>query len=80
MIVMMLALVVLVPTFAYAPLRQRMAWGKAAASWTSIYKSYQQQGTANLKDGAPIKPAPQSAPQPIRARPGGTTKNNRPSH
>jgi len=38
------------------------------------------QGTANLKDGAPIKPAPQSAPQPIRARPGGTTKNNRPSH
>jgi len=38
------------------------------------------QGTANLKDGAPIKPVPQSAPQPIRARPGGATKNDRPSH
>jgi membrane fusion protein (multidrug efflux system) len=37
------------------------------------------QGTANLKDGAAVKPVPQSAPQPVRARPAGATKNQRPS-
>lgn len=33
------------------------------------------QGTANLKDGAPIKPVPQSAPQRIKAPPPGAGKN-----
>src|SRR3954468_13735561 len=33
------------------------------------------QGTANLKDGAPIKPVPQSAPQRVGSRPGGARKN-----
>jgi membrane fusion protein (multidrug efflux system) len=37
------------------------------------------QGTANLKDGAPIKPVPQSAPQPIKPPPPGSIKNARPS-
>jgi O-antigen ligase len=45
---LLIAVVVLIPTFAYAPLRERMAWGQTAESWTSIYRSYQQQGTANL--------------------------------
>ena len=38
------------------------------------------QGTANLKDGDPIKPVPQSAPQKIKAPPPGTMKNRRQSH
>ena len=37
------------------------------------------QGTANLKDGAPIKPVPQNAPQPIKPAPPGAMKNARPS-
>ena len=37
------------------------------------------QGTANLKDGAPIKPVPQNAPQPIKSPPPGAMKNARPS-
>jgi len=37
------------------------------------------QGTANLKDGAPIKPVPQNAPQPIKPPPPGAMKNARPS-
>ncbi|MEO8453684.1 MAG: efflux RND transporter periplasmic adaptor subunit [Sphingomicrobium sp.] len=32
------------------------------------------QGTANLRDGVPIKPVPQSAPQPVKAPPPGATK------
>ncbi len=32
------------------------------------------QGTANLKDGAPIKPVPASAPQPVKAPPPGALK------
>ena len=32
------------------------------------------QGTANLKDGAPIKPVPQNAPQPVKAPPPGAMK------
>jgi len=32
------------------------------------------QGTANLKDGAPIKPVPASAPQRVQARPPGALK------
>lgn len=31
------------------------------------------QGTANLRDGAPIKPVPASAPQPVKAPPPGST-------
>jgi membrane fusion protein (multidrug efflux system) len=34
------------------------------------------QGTANLKDGAPIKPVPANAPQRVGARPAGATKNS----
>ena len=37
------------------------------------------QGTANLKDGAPIKPVPQSAPQRVKAPPPGAMKSMRPS-
>jgi membrane fusion protein, multidrug efflux system len=37
------------------------------------------QGTANLKDGAPIRPVPQSAPQPIRPPRAGAMKNMRQS-
>ena len=37
------------------------------------------QGTANLKDGAPIKPVPASAPQQIKAPPPGAMKNRRQS-
>ena len=37
------------------------------------------QGTTNLKDGAPIKPVPQNAPQPIKPPPPGAIKNARPS-
>jgi membrane fusion protein (multidrug efflux system) len=33
------------------------------------------QGTASLKDGAQIKPVPQSAPQRVGSRPGGARKN-----
>ncbi|MEP7130494.1 MAG: efflux RND transporter periplasmic adaptor subunit [Sphingomicrobium sp.] len=32
------------------------------------------QGIANLRDGAPIKPVPQSAPQPVKAPPPGALK------
>ncbi len=32
------------------------------------------QGTANLRDGAPIKPVPASAPQPVKAPPPGALK------
>jgi membrane fusion protein (multidrug efflux system) len=32
------------------------------------------QGTANLKDGAPIKPVPASAPQRVKAPPPGALK------
>jgi membrane fusion protein (multidrug efflux system) len=32
------------------------------------------QGLANLKDGAPIKPVPASAPQRVQARPPGAMK------
>ena len=35
------------------------------------------QGTANLKDGAPIKPVPASAPQRVGARPPGSAVNSR---
>jgi membrane fusion protein (multidrug efflux system) len=38
------------------------------------------QGTANLKDGDPIKPVPQSAPQKVKAPPPGAMKNQRQSH
>ena len=37
------------------------------------------QGTANLKDGAPIKPVPQTAPQHVKAPPPGAMKSMRPS-
>jgi membrane fusion protein (multidrug efflux system) len=37
------------------------------------------QGTANLKDGAPIKPVPQSAPQQVKTPPAGAMKSTRPS-
>ena len=37
------------------------------------------QGTANLKDGAPIKPVPQSAPQQVKTPPQGAMKPTRPS-
>jgi membrane fusion protein (multidrug efflux system) len=37
------------------------------------------QGTANLKDGAPIKPVPQAAPQTVKAPPPGATKSARKS-
>jgi membrane fusion protein (multidrug efflux system) len=37
------------------------------------------QGTANLKDGAPIKPVPQTAPQKVKAPPPGAMKNARQS-
>jgi membrane fusion protein (multidrug efflux system) len=37
------------------------------------------QGTANLKDGAPIKPVPQGAPQHVKAPPPGAMKTMRPS-
>ena len=37
------------------------------------------QGTANLKDGAPIKPVPQSAPQQVKTPPPGAMKSARPS-
>ena len=37
------------------------------------------QGTANLKDGAQIKPVPQSAPQRVKAPPPGAMKSMRPS-
>lgn len=37
------------------------------------------QGTANLKDGAPIKPVPASAPQRVGARPPGTANSRRQS-
>ena len=37
------------------------------------------QGTANLKDGAPIKPVPQNAPQHVKAPPPGAMKSMRPS-
>jgi len=37
------------------------------------------QGTTNLTDGAPIKPVPQNAPQPIKPPPPGAIKNARPS-
>ena len=43
-----MAVAILAVTFSFAPLRERMAWGQAAESWTSIYESYQQHGTANL--------------------------------
>ena len=33
------------------------------------------QGTANLKDGAQIKPVPASTPQKVGARPAGARKN-----
>jgi len=35
------------------------------------------QGTANLKDGAPIKPVPASAPQKVKAPPPGAMKGAR---
>ena len=35
------------------------------------------QGTANLKDGAPIKPVPATAPQRVKAPPPGAAKNAR---
>jgi membrane fusion protein (multidrug efflux system) len=37
------------------------------------------QGTANLKDGDPIKPVPQNAPQKVKAPPPGAMKNQRQS-
>ena len=37
------------------------------------------QGTANLKDGAQIKPVPATAPQRVKAPPAGGAKNNRQS-
>ena len=37
------------------------------------------QGTANLKDGAPIKPVPQTAPQHVKAPPPGAMTSMRPS-
>jgi membrane fusion protein (multidrug efflux system) len=37
------------------------------------------QGTANLKDGAPIKPVPQSAPQTVKTPPAGAAKTARKS-
>ncbi|MFL6760744.1 efflux RND transporter periplasmic adaptor subunit [Sphingomonas sp.] len=37
------------------------------------------QGTANLKDGAPVKPVPASAPQRVKAPPPGAMKNSRQS-
>jgi membrane fusion protein (multidrug efflux system) len=37
------------------------------------------QGTANLKDGAPIKPVPATAPQRVGARPPGAAKSQRQS-
>jgi membrane fusion protein (multidrug efflux system) len=37
------------------------------------------QGTANLKDGAQIKPVPASAPQRVGARPPGAAKSRRQS-
>lgn len=37
------------------------------------------QGTANLKDGDPIKPVPQSTPQKVKAPPPGAMKNQRQS-
>jgi membrane fusion protein, multidrug efflux system len=37
------------------------------------------QGTANLKDGAPIKPVPQSAPQQVKTPPAGAMKSAPPS-
>jgi membrane fusion protein (multidrug efflux system) len=37
------------------------------------------QGTANLKDGAPIKPVPQGAPQHVKAPPPGAMMTMRPS-
>jgi membrane fusion protein, multidrug efflux system len=37
------------------------------------------QGTANLKDGAPIKPVPASAPQRVKAPPPGAMKTARKS-
>jgi len=38
------------------------------------------QGTANLKDGAPIRPVPQNAPQKVKASPPGAVKNKRQSN
>jgi membrane fusion protein (multidrug efflux system) len=37
------------------------------------------QGTANLKDGAKVKPVPQTAPQPVKAPPSGAMKYSRQS-
>ena len=45
---LVLATVVVCAAFAYAPLRERMAWGSAAGSWGGIYETYRQHGTANL--------------------------------
>ena len=45
---LVIAIAILAVTFSYAPLRERMAWGDAARSWSDIYESYQQHGTANL--------------------------------
>lgn len=38
------------------------------------------QGTANLKDGAPIRPVPQNVPQKVKAPPPGAVKNKRQSN
>jgi len=45
---LMISSVLLAVVFSYAPLRERMAWGNAAKSWSAIYQSYQQHGTTNL--------------------------------